>query len=207
MRGRVKAGTWLPFTAEERCDGRSFAWHAEVRLARLKLLDVVDGYVDGAGATTGRLFGRWPVFDARDGHATRSAAGRAALESVVFAPTSVLPEHGVHWRATGDDEIVAGFDLPPERPEVTVRLDRAGAVRAVSALRWGSVGRKSHGYVPCGCQVHAERRFGPLTIPGSITVSWRFGTPSAAPFFKAELTSVGPGTAAECHRTSRSQQV
>ena len=196
MRGRVKSGIWVPFTAEERCDGRSFDWDAQVRAGPLRLLDVHDGYADGIGETKGRLFGRLPLFGSRDEHTSRSAAGRAALESVVFAPASVLPEQGVEWRATGHDEIVARFDLPPERPEVTVSLDRAGAVLSARALRWGGVGRTSHDYLPCGCSVHAEQRFGPLLIPSSLTVSWWFGTPREAPFFKAELTdveSIAPG--------------
>jgi len=30
MAGRVKVGAWLPFTAEQTVDGRSFAWRARV---------------------------------------------------------------------------------------------------------------------------------------------------------------------------------
>lgn len=192
MRGRVKAGIWLPFTAEERCDGRSFDWDAQVRLGPLRLLDVHDGYAGGTGATAGRLFGRLPLFGGRDEHTSRSAAARAALESVVFAPASVLPEHGVEWRATGRDEIVARFDLPPERPEVTVRLDPTGAISSLWALRWGNVGRTGHDYLRCGCTVQAEQRFGPLLLPSSVTVSWWFDTPREAPYFEAELTHVEP---------------
>jgi hypothetical protein len=47
------------------------------------------------------------------------AAARATIESVVFAPPSVLPGRGVAWRAETDDVIVAGFDLPPEIRAVT----------------------------------------------------------------------------------------
>jgi hypothetical protein len=28
MRGRIKVGLWLPFTAEQTVDGRSFTWRA-----------------------------------------------------------------------------------------------------------------------------------------------------------------------------------
>lgn len=28
MTGRIRLGLWLPLTAREECDGRSFAWHA-----------------------------------------------------------------------------------------------------------------------------------------------------------------------------------
>jgi hypothetical protein len=49
-------------------------------------------------------------------------------------------------------------------------------------------GRKEFGYIPCGCELHAERRFGKLVVPSRVTVGWWFGTPRYAPVFKAETT-------------------
>jgi hypothetical protein len=91
MTGRIKVGTWLPFTAEQTVDGRSFGWRARVGWGPITPLRVVDRYADGAGVTEGRLLGRLTLFHADDLDTTRSAAARAALESVVFAPPSVLP--------------------------------------------------------------------------------------------------------------------
>jgi hypothetical protein len=34
MSGRIKLGLWLPFTAEQRVDGRSFTWRARVGRVR-----------------------------------------------------------------------------------------------------------------------------------------------------------------------------
>jgi hypothetical protein len=151
---------------------------------------VVDRYADGAASTEGRLLGRATLFHAEDADTVRSAAGRAALESVVLAPPCVMPERGVQWRAERDDLIVATFDLPPERPEVRVRIDPRGAVVAVSAMRWGPAGGKRFGYVPCGGEVHAERRFGDLVLPARFSVGWWFDTPRYAPFFEAEVSAV-----------------
>ena len=130
MKGRVKADLWLPFRAREEADGRSFAWRARVGLGPLTLFRIEDSYAHGVGSTEGRLFGRRELFHSSDEDTARSAAGRAALESVVFAPAGVLPERGVAWRAEGEDRIVARFDLPPERPEVELRIDRDGALGA-----------------------------------------------------------------------------
>jgi hypothetical protein len=58
---------------------------------------------------------------------------------------------------------------------------------SVWALRWGDAGEKTFRYIPCGCQVHAKRRFGELTIPSSLTVGWWFDTPRYAPFFEARV--------------------
>ena len=98
MSGRIKVGVWLPFTASQECDGRSFTWHARVGLGRLTALTVLDRFADRVGSTEGRLLGRRRVFHAAGEDTTRSAAGRAALEAVL-APMSLLPQRGVSWRA------------------------------------------------------------------------------------------------------------
>jgi hypothetical protein len=189
MQGRIKVGTWLPFTARETCDGRSFEWHARVGAGRLTVLTVVDRFAAGSGSTEGRLLGRRRVFGAAGEDTTRSAAGRAALESV-FAPMSLLPERGVRWSAEDGDVLVASFDVPPERPELRLRIDGDGALRSVVAQRWGDVGQRSFGYIPCGCEVRAQRRFGDVVVPSSVTVGWWFGTPRYAPFFEAEILTL-----------------
>jgi hypothetical protein len=187
MTGRIKVGAWLPFTAEMTVDGRSFAWQARVGWGPLTPLRVLDRYADGAGTTEGRLLGRLTLFHADDPNTTRSSAARAALESVVFAPLSVLPQRAVAWRAETETVIVARFDLPPERPEVRVRIDEHGAMQAISALRWGNAGERTFRYIPFGGEVHAERRFGDQLIPSSLSVGWWYGTPRYAAFFKAHV--------------------
>jgi hypothetical protein len=186
MRGRIKVGAWLPFTASQECDGRSFVWRARVGLGQVTLLTVLDRFGEGAGSTEGRLFGRRRAFGAEGEDTTRSAAGRAALESV-FAPMTLLPERRVAWRAESDEIVVAGFDVPPERPEVRLRIDGEGALLSASALRWRD---REAGYVACGCEVRAERRFGDVVVPSSVRVGWWFGTPRYAPFFEAEVTEL-----------------
>ena len=49
MRGRIKVGVWLPFTAQQTVDGRSFTWHARVGRGRLTPLEVTDRYADAVG--------------------------------------------------------------------------------------------------------------------------------------------------------------
>jgi hypothetical protein len=187
MTGRIKVGTWLPFSADQTADGRSFAWRARVGWGPITPLRVLDRYADGAGTTEGRLLGRFTLFRADDLDTTRSSAARAALESFVFAPHSLLPQRGVAWRAETEDLIVACFDLSPEHPEVRARIDEHGAIRTVSALRWGNAGGQTFDYLPFGGDVNAERRFGDVLIPSSLSVGWWFGTPRYEPFFKAQI--------------------
>jgi hypothetical protein len=192
MSGRIKVGVWLPFTAEQTVDGGSFTWRARVGRGWLTPLRVIDRFADGVGSTEGRLLGRVTLFHAEDVNTARSAATRAAIESVVFAAPSVLPGRGVAWRAETEHEIVARFDLPPEHPEVRVRIDDHGAIRTVSALRWGNAGEKTFQYIPFGGDVQAERRFGDLVLPSRASVGWWFETPRYAPFFHADISAVTP---------------
>jgi hypothetical protein len=186
MTGRIKVGLWLPFSAWQECDGRSFAWWARVGLGPLTALAVVDRYAQGVGSMDGRLLRRIKLFQAEDENTTRSAAGRAALEAV-YTPASLLPQRDVSWRAETDSEIVATWDVPPERPELHLQIDDRGALRSYHVPRWGNAGQKAFGYIPCGCEVAAERRFGELVVPGSITGSWWFGTPRQTPFYRAGI--------------------
>ena len=186
MTGHIKVGLWLRFSAWQECDGLSFAWRARIGPGPLAPLAVVDRFTEGVGSMDGRLFGRMKLFHAEDENTTRSAAGRAALEAV-YTPASLLPQRGVTWRAESKSEIVATWDVPPEQPELHLQIDDRGAVRSYHLPRWGNVERKEFGYIPCGCEVKAERRFGDLVVPSSVTGAWWFRTPRHAPFFRADI--------------------
>jgi hypothetical protein len=132
MKGRVKAGRWLPFSAQEDCEARvrvegSRCW------GPVTLLRVVDRYANGAGITDVRLFGgvRLSHADdanttrsaADDANTTRSAAGRAALEAVWLSPHSVFAQR---WSdvAGGERRWHRGYLRPATRaPGVHVRID------------------------------------------------------------------------------------
>jgi hypothetical protein len=191
MSGRIKVGVWLPFSATQRCDGRSFRWRASVGVGPLRPLEVTDRYEDGQGSMSGRLAGRWKLFEQTDSNVVRSAAGRAALETV-FAPRAFLPGRGYVWRAEGDDHIVAGTENPPERVELHLRIAPDGRLLNVVAQRWGQVSKGTFGYLPFGADVHEERRFGDLVIPGHLTAGWNYGTDRYSPFFRATITMASP---------------
>ena len=53
MSGRIKVGFWLPFTAEQTVDGRSFTWRARVGRGWLTPLRVNDRYGDSAACSGG----------------------------------------------------------------------------------------------------------------------------------------------------------
>jgi hypothetical protein len=188
MSGRVKAGVWLPFTAMQRCDGKSFLWRAAVGIGSLRPLEVTDRYDDAKGSMTGKLLGRWTLFEQTDENVVRSAAGRTALEAL-FAPRALLPGRGYVWRAEGDDHIVASTEIPPEHVEVHLRIAPDGRLLNVVAQRWGEVSKGAFAYLPFGADMHEERRFGDLVIPSRMTAGWKYGTDTYRPFFRATITT------------------
>jgi hypothetical protein len=194
MRGRIRVGMWLPFTAEEECDALSYTWRARVGLRHVTALEAVDRFSAGRGTMDQRLFGRLAVGHAEGPDISRSAAGRAALEAAIWAPTTLLGEH-VTWAADSDHLIRASWDVGPERPDVHILIDDSGAVRTVWADRWSNAGTGPYGYIPCGAEVHAERRFGDWLLPSRVTVGWWFGTERCAPFFRAEVLTAQPSRA------------
>jgi hypothetical protein len=88
MRGHIKVGLWLPFTAEQTVDGRSFAWRARVGRGPLTPLRVTDQYAGAAGSTEGRLLGRVTLFHAHDADTSTSLPSnpRSACASTTTVP-------------------------------------------------------------------------------------------------------------------------
>jgi hypothetical protein len=191
MTGKIKIGLWLPFTAVQDCDGRSFQWRARVGRGPLTPLEVVDRYANGTGSVTGRVLGRYELFHHADEHVDRSAAARAALEAV-FAPASLLPGRGVCWRAEDEEHIIASSYLEPEQIDVHMQIDPHGALCSVGAKRWGETGKHAYGYLTFGGDMHAEQRFGDLVTPSYFTVGWRYGSTDYKPYFQAHIRALRP---------------
>jgi hypothetical protein len=191
MSGRIDVGRWLDFTAEQEFRGHAFEWRARAGWGRFKPLRVVDAYAGGGGSTEGKIFGRVRFMHAHDANTARAAAGRAAAEAI-WVPGALLPGPTVSWRAASHELIVARVHVPPETPEVALRISETGAVRSISLRRWGDVGQKGFGYIPFGGDVHAERRFGDAVLPSRVTVGWWYGTPRYKPFFEATILSAEP---------------
>ncbi|MEY2524136.1 MAG: hypothetical protein QOJ66_2701, partial [Ilumatobacteraceae bacterium] len=158
MTGRIKIGLWLPFTAQQDCDGSSFIWRAQVP-RHVPLLTVTDSYDDGRARIDGRLLGAIRMFHSDDRNIVRSAAGRAATEGI-FAPIGLLPSPTRIWHAENDNEIAVDLALAPERPALHLAIDNDGAVQSVNLQRWGDVGEKTFGYIPFGGDILEEKRFG-----------------------------------------------
>ena len=96
---------------------------------------------------------------------TRPGRQRRVPRSRVSCSRRPTCSHTAAWPGTPrprEHIVVARFNLPPERPEVRVHINKPSAIRSVSAQRWGNAGEQAFQYIPFGGEIHAERRFGDL---------------------------------------------
>jgi hypothetical protein len=190
MTGRIKIGLWLPFTAQQDCDGSSFIWRAQVP-RHVRFLTVTDSYNGGRATIDGRLLGAIRMFHSDDQNIVRSAAARAAIEGIL-APVGLLPSPTRIWHAESDNEISVDLALAPESPALHVTISDDGAVQSVNLQRWGDTGENAFGYIPFGGDILAEKRFGDFVLPVRLRVGWWHGTERFSPFFEAEIISAAP---------------
>ena len=155
MRGAIRLGTWwVPFRAHEVLDPRrGFVWAGR---AAGGLISGSDHLIDGSGALSWKLLGIIPVARDEGPDVARSGAGRAGGEAT-WLPTTLLPRHGVTWRAVDDHHLEV--DTTCDGVDVVLRLaiDDEGALRWARFDRWGDPDQTgTPGWHPFGLDVTDE---------------------------------------------------
>jgi hypothetical protein len=173
MRGLIKIGTWMPFTAYQLLAPRSgFHWSAHAG----GVLTGFDSYADGQGEMRWRLLGLLPVLRASGPDVTRSAAGRAAAQAI-WLPTALLPRFGVRWEALDERQLIARYGIDAVEIEARYRIDEDGHLVSMVFDRWGDPWHTgSWGQYPFGGQITGYSTFDGLTIPSSGRFGWCYGT-------------------------------
>lgn len=189
MRGRIRIGRWLPFTAHQTLNPhRGFVWTARVA----GVISGSDRYADGAGRMSWKLGGLLSVAAGAGPDVSRSAAGRAAAEAV-WLPTALLPRFGVTWSAEDADHITAHYRIGVTAVDLRLTLDPQGRVRSLVFERWGDPDRSgTWTQHPFGGEITGYRTFAGLAIPSAGRFGWDFATDrwSAGEFFRYEITEL-----------------
>jgi hypothetical protein len=191
MRGHIRIGRWLPFRARQLLAPRfGTVWEARVG----GVIAGSDRYVSGSGGMAWKLLGVVPFVRAEGSDVTRSAAERAAGESI-WVPYAVAPGTGTAWSSPRPDVIAADVDTDGHVVRVEHRLDGDGRLVSSSFLRWGDPDRTgSWAQRPFGVEVADHRRFDTVQIPSRGEAGWHYGTerwPQGA-FFRFDITEYTP---------------
>lgn len=166
-----------------------FVWLPKLRAGVMSIVGF-DALVDGEAWTRFWFMGVVPVAQGRSSSdLVRSAQFRAAVESGVWAPASLLPERAVRWEQVGPDQAQVTFERTDPAIVLRMTLDEAGAVREVVGQRWSNANRdKVFQLQPFGGTMLAEGTFDGFTVPTTVSVGNHYGTNNYLPFFQARIT-------------------
>lgn len=174
MRGEIKLDRWRSFTGDQIIHRNlEFAWNAKTNIAGIPARGIAR-LIGGKGAVLWKLFHIVPVASQGGRHITRSAVGRAMLESI-FLPPALL-ERGVHWTALTEARPHAHIVAQGESAELALRIAANGAVKNVEVLRWAHTGGGDFHYRPFGAIVEEEHTFNGYTIPTRLRVGYHAGS-------------------------------
>lgn len=187
MRGQIKIGWWLPFRAWQLLAPRlGTVW--AVRVAGV--ISGSDRYLQGTGGMDWKMLGLAPLVHADGPDVSRSAAERAAGESI-WVPTALLPGRGATWTAASDSEITVRLDTDGHSVTLHHEVDLAGRIRRSAFARWGDPDNTGiWAELPFGVEVTGYATFDGVTIPSVGRVGWYAGTDrwAAGEFFRYQIT-------------------
>lgn len=167
-----------------------FVWIADMAKGPIRISGS-DGLHQSHGWTRFWMFRCAPLIQlAATADLDRAAAARPAIEAI-WAPATLLPDHGAVWKQTADDTAEVSFGTGVQAITVTLRIGEDGALKEIWTERWTDANPdKIYKIQTFGAVIEAEEQFGGFTIPSQVTVGNQFGTPDYLPFFRAKLDAV-----------------
>ncbi len=190
MKGEIKlspSSDWIPFEAQQIIRGREgFVWKAQARVNPLMILSGADYYYQDKARLYFSLFNFIPVVNVSSEAVAKSAQGRLLIESL-WIPSALLPGPGIYWSAIDSNTIKTKVNLYGDTSALTLLLGKSGNLRAISMMRYQTVGKDSLVLLPFGAFIDEEKQFEYYTIPIKLRVGWNFGTPQFDEFFRAEV--------------------
>lgn len=192
MEGTIRIGAkWLPFTAHQTLEPLSrFRWQAEVRHRWMRITGH-DFYEGGRGEMDWRAWGFLPILKASGPDIARSARGRCAGEAI-YAPSALLPRHGVAWRQVSERIVAASLPIDGAIEELFLEVDQAGRLWSAWLSRWGNPDSdKQWRLQPFGVVIEEMGEFNGYRIPSQVRAGWWFGEDrfEKGEFFRARILS------------------
>jgi Family of unknown function (DUF6544) len=178
---------WMPMKARQiLAPPKGFVWRAEVGDGLMRFSGG-DHYANGSGRVRFWLWGVIPLVKQEGLDVSRAALGRLICETI-WLPSSLLPQRGVKWEASGNESARATMKIGEETITLDLFIESDGRLREIRTMRWGDRTEDgSYGHIPFGGQIQEERAFGGYTIPSKVGVGWWIGTGRYFEFFRAQI--------------------
>lgn len=170
---RTPADDWHPFTAvqEVTAVSPSFVWDAKIHLAPLTTAHVRDSYVDGEGATKGKIGGLLTIVDVRGTPELATAALLRWLAEAPWYPTALLPRTGLAWTPIDARSARVTLIDGVTRVSLDVRFGQGGEIAGSSARRHREVDGEMV-LTPWAGTCTGYRRVDGMMIPTDGEVGW-----------------------------------
>lgn len=174
FRAKPELTTFAPMRAQQTfvSEPRGFVWEAEITLFPGVVISVCDSLLAGDAAMQARLLGVIPVVKAETTRELTEGALMRVLAESVWMPTSLLPQQGVSWRATGPDKAEASITASGVTVTLEFTFNAAGEVVSVySPARY----REDKGRfvaTPWGARLSDYVQIGPYRVPSKGEVYW-----------------------------------
>jgi hypothetical protein len=128
---------WRPLTAVQQytVDPPGFVWDAEIAMAPLVSVRVVDAYTDGSGSLRAAALGAFPVADSTPTPELDAGELTRYLAESVWFPTALLPAEGVTWEGIDDDAARATLEHEGTTASLVFHFSDEDEVARVTAER------------------------------------------------------------------------
>jgi hypothetical protein len=184
-------GRAVGFSAVEELsvDEVAFTWRANVHVAPLVSMHVVDQYRDGKGLIRGSLLGIPRLHS--QGAETDAAQAMRYLAELAWVPHAVRLNRHLDWREIEDDIVEVSAPVGQQRVAVRLRFDADGDILAVLGQRPRITGQ--HIVATRWIAVFsAYDELGGIRIPTRAEVRWELPD-GPFTYWIGEVTAVDPG--------------
>jgi hypothetical protein len=179
----------LAFTAvqEYATDMVDFEWRAAFGPNRLVRLSVVDGFSEGVGWLTARVWGLIPVVRSAGPEVDRGEAMRYLAE-LPWVPHAIRSNPELSWRGLEDGSAEVSTLVGGRAASIQLSFDEAGLIRGAAGIRPRLAGTTAI-ETPFAGRFGDYVELGGIRIPGSGEVSWELPE-GPFTFWRGEVTSL-----------------
>jgi hypothetical protein len=174
LKGIIKMVNWSQFKSTLYANPfHGFVWKAKVNMGILPVKGF-DYFLNDMGAMKWTLFNILPVMKSGGDDVSRSAEGRARMESAFCPHLLINPK--VKWNAISENEITANWKIHREDQALHFKIGNDGSLKEIFIKRWGNPGDVvDFGYHTFGCTIESEILHNNIIIPKKGNAGWWFG--------------------------------
>jgi len=164
---------WIPISAEQfiRIKEPGFVWYAEQRRGPIRIMRIVDAYVESKGFLIARLLGSIPVAGVAGPGADLGELMRYIAE-IAWAPDAILQNSALSWREIDDSTVEVAATSNGGVARVALGFDEDGDIVEMNAKERGRAEGNSTLPTPWRGFFSNYRDIGGRRVPTHGEVGW-----------------------------------